>query len=404
VFELRPILSALLRNRTGAVLIGMQIAFTLAVLLNAVFIVADRVQAMTRPTGMDVDNIVTAQVWAVRDDTNIEAMIREDLDALRALSRVEAATASNQIPLSGGGWGDTLFSATSDTDGRISGNGARYQVDHTGLDTLGVTLESGRAFRADEVRWREPNSSGQPPVLIITRELADALFPGEDALGRTVYDDLDQPSTVVGIVQQMHGAWVGWDKLGQVILSPEQPSGPLVRYMVRVTPGAAEAMTAAVEQALVARDPGRVVHRVVPMADYRDSSYSRDRAMAVLLVVVTVLLMLVTVLGIVGLASFSVSQRTRQIGTRRAVGARRMHIMRYFLVENWLITTGGVALGTILGVAFNVWLAHEYAIDRLHPLYVPAGVMTLWSIGLLSVLAPARRAARIPPAIATRTV
>jgi putative ABC transport system permease protein len=405
MLEIRPILSALLRNRTGAILIALQIAFTLAVLLNAAFVVSQRVASITRPTGMDVANIVTAQAWAVGEDTDIENMIALDLDALRAIPGVIAATASNQVPLSGGGWGDTLNSAPEGAENRVSVNSARYQIDETGLDVLGVTLQEGRAFRAEEVRWRAPNSSVQPPSFIVTRATADALFPEGDALGRTVYDGLDRPSTIVGIIETMHGAWVHWDKLGNVTLSPERPSGPLVRYLVRVEAGLADRLTGEVEKALIERDStGRVIRRVVPMLEYKQESYSGDRAMAVLLVIVVCMLTLVTVFGVVGLASFSVSQRTRQIGTRRALGGRRAHIIRYFMVENWLITTAGVIVGSVLGVAFNIWLADQSAIARLHPLYVPIGIVALWAIGLLSVLGPARRAARIQPAIATRTV
>lgn len=405
MFQMRPILSALLRNKTGAILIALQIAFTLAVLINATFIVSGRIAAMTRDTGMDVDNIVTAQAWAISDDADIESMIDEDVAALRQLPGVVAVTASNQVPLSGGGWGDTVFSGPDGEDGRIEGNANRYMVNEDGLQTLGLTLVEGRAFRREEVRWRAPNSSMGVAGVIVTRALAAELFPeAESYVGRPVYDGLDRPMPIIGVVEHMHGAWVHWNRLDRIVLSPEKPSGPLVRYLVRVAPGTAAQMTEAVETALVERDRNRVVRAVRPMSEYRDDSYANDRAMAILLVVVVAMLALITSLGIVGLASFSVAQRTRQIGTRRAVGARRMHIVRYFLVENWMITTGGVMLGTVLAIAINLWLAHSYEIDRLHPVYVPVAILAVWGMGLLSVLGPARRAAQIPPAIATRTV
>ncbi len=405
MLEMRPILSALTRNKTGAILIALQIAFTLAVLINAAFIVSQRVAHISRDTGMDVDHIVTAQSWAVADDADIENMIDLDVAALRELPGVIAVTASNQVPLSGGGWGDTIFNAVDGEEGRVSSNAARYTLNEQALDALGLTLVEGRGFNREEISWRAPNSSASVPSLIVTLPLAKELFPDADSyVGQTVYDDLDQPMTVVGVVEQMHGAWVGWDRLDMVMLSPEKPPGPLVRYLVRVEPGTTDAMLEQVETVLTERDRTRVVRAVEPMSHFRDNSYTRDRAMAILMVVVVAMLTLITSLGIIGLASFSVAQRTRQIGTRRAVGARRMHIVRYFLVENWLITTGGVVFGTILGVAFNIWLAQAYEIDRLNPVYVPVAILAIWAIGLLSVLGPARRASRIQPAIATRTV
>ena len=114
--------------------------------------------------------------------------------------------------------------------------------------------------------------------------------------------------------------------------------------------------------------------------------------------------MAVTALGIVGLASFHVNQRRKQIGTRRAVGARRVDIIRYFMLENWLLTTAGVFLGAILAFAFGQWLSAAYSLPRLEPWYVAAGIVLLWILGQLAVYVPARRAAAIPPALATRTV
>jgi putative ABC transport system permease protein len=116
------------------------------------------------------------------------------------------------------------------------------------------------------------------------------------------------------------------------------------------------------------------------------------------------LMISVTALGIVGLASFLVSVRRKQIGTRRAVGARRIDIIRYFMVENWLLTTGGVVAGTVLAFVFGQWLSSAYSLPRLPPTYVAGGVVLLWILGQLAAFLPARRAAAIPPAIATRTV
>jgi putative ABC transport system permease protein len=126
--------------------------------------------------------------------------------------------------------------------------------------------------------------------------------------------------------------------------------------------------------------------------------------MAVVLSVVVSLLIIITALGIIGLASFSVKTRTKQIGTRRAVGARKIDIVRYFLLENWMITSFGVVAGAIMAAGLNYWLVTAYSLDKLNPLYIPAGILGIWFLGLGSVLGPARRAAAIPPAVATRTV
>jgi putative ABC transport system permease protein len=401
--EFRPILSAMLRNKTGACLVAFQIAVTLAVMVNAVFIVAKRVEKISRDTGMDVANIITVQAWAITVDKDIVEMTREDLRALRAIPGVVAATVSHQVPLSGGGWGDEIKAAPGEDAKGIPG--ARYTVDEQALDALGVKLAAGRGFRADEINFR-PNNSNQPiSTIIITKSMADELFPDDpQAVGKTVYDHLDRPIEVVGVLERMHGAWVSWDKLDNVMLSPEIASGPLVRYIVRVEPGQVDALLPEVEKTLIERDNNRVIRKVQPMREVAARSYERDRAMAVVLITVVVLLIAITSLGIIGLASFSVKTRTKQIGTRRAVGARKLDIVRYFLLENWMITSIGVTAGVVLAVGLNYLLVTRFELDKLSPIYVPMGILGLWFLGLASVLGPARKAAAIAPAVATRTV
>ena len=108
--------------------------------------------------------------------------------------------------------------------------------------------------------------------------------------------------------------------------------------------------------------------------------------------------------GIVGMASLWVNQRRKQIGVRRAIGARQRDILRYFLVENFLVTSFGIAVGLALAVALNQWLVSALEVPRLPLHYLPGGVVALWALGLLAALGPAWRAARIPPAEATRSV
>ena len=115
-------------------------------------------------------------------------------------------------------------------------------------------------------------------------------------------------------------------------------------------------------------------------------------------------LLLVTALGIVGLASFWVQQRTRQIGIRRAVGATRGHILQYFQTENFLLSTAGVVIGMALAFGINLFLMLHYELPRLPAVYFPIGAVLLWVIGQLAVLGPALRAAAVPPVVATRSV
>jgi len=139
-------------------------------------------------------------------------------------------------------------------------------------------------------------------------------------------------------------------------------------------------------------------------AEVRADYFKQDRAMAFLLVGVSLALLVITGLGIVGLASFWVQQRTRQIGIRRALGATRGNILRYFQVENFILATIGIVLGMGLAYAINLWLMHKYAVPRLPGTFLPIGAGLLWLLGQLAVLGPAMRASMIAPATATRSV
>ena len=399
--EIGPIVSALMRNKLGAVLVAAQIAVTMAILCNGAFIAWQRYTLMSRDTGMDVANIFTIDSIAFGANINFEDEARADLAAIQALPGVQAATTINSIPLSGGGWGEGLTTTPDPEAPRTTAN--LFFVDTQGLETLGVSMKDGRDFQEQEMILREPNKTAYPEVAIITQALADEMFPDGPALGQTIYSE-ESPMRVVGILEKMQGSWLGWSGVERVILLPGRMQDSHSTYIVRTQPGQRDALMPRVEEVLAARNDQRVLRRLTALEEFRADSYAGDRTVAVTLMVVMGLLIGVTGLGIVGLASFLVSQRTKQIGTRRALGARRFHVVRYFLVENWLITSVGLSIGLVMTIALNYYLVQAFELPRLDWIYIPMGLALIWTLGIGAALGPARRASRISPAIATRTV
>jgi putative ABC transport system permease protein len=406
--EIRPILSAMLRNKTGAVLVVLQIALTMAVVVNALFIINQRLDKMNRDTGIDVDNIIVFQSWGFGEGYNHEVAVRRDVEFLSSMDGVIGVTPTRSYPVSNGGSAND-FRATVDRfdEDNVelpSVNANTYVWNEQAIDALGLQLAAGRSFYAEEVAYRESRATEFAPVVIITKDLAKRLFGTEDALGMMVYNFFGSPAEVVGLIEHMHGAWVDWDELTSVIISPGLTAGPFTRYLVRTESGRRDELIAAIEAQLPQIDRGRMIRRIEPFSNVVQHAYSADHSMTVLLISTIILLVSITSLGIIGLASFAVRQRTKQIGTRRAIGATRSDIMRYFMLENWLVTTIGVSLGAVLALAFNVWLVDTYALDKLDWVYIPIGVFSLWILGQIAVLMPAIRASSITPAIATRTV
>jgi putative ABC transport system permease protein len=400
--ELRPILSAMLRNKTGAILVGLQIALTLAVVANAVFIIMQRVEKIGRPPGIDSDNLIFVQSYGFGPNYDQRDTIERDLQILRTLPGVVSVSPINGVPMSGGGSATNLGSEP--TREKVTVNVNYYEVDERGVESLGVKLAEGRNFTQSEIQYNpDPASSEFVPFVILNKDAAKAIFGTEHAVGKTVHT-LQYSAVVIGVMENMLGAWVGWDKLTQVMLTPRIPAGPLARYVVRTEPGQRDALISQIEQKLSGSNPHRAVSWVRSHTQIKEKSYRADSRMVAFLSVLIGLMVSVTALGIVGLASFHVNVRRKQIGTRRAVGARRVDIIRYFMLENWLLTTGGVVAGTILAFAFGQWLSSAYSLPRLPASYVIGGVIVLWVLGQLAAFLPARRAAAIPPAIATRTV
>lgn len=401
--EFRPILSAMLRNKTGVVLVGLQIALTLAVVANAVFIIMQRVEKIDRPPGIDSNNLIFVQSYGFGPNYNHRESVRHDLDLLRALPGVVAASSISGTPMSGGGRSEN-FGREPDPL-KITTNANTYDLDENGLEALGVKLLEGRAFNQQEIQYNaNPNNTDSVPSVIVTRDVARAIYGEESALGKTIYDGYSRPAVVVGVIENMLSAWVDFDNPSHVLLQPRISSGPVIRYVIRTEPGRRDALISEVERKLADANLHRAITWVRPHTYYVERSYRADSRMVAFLSVIVALMIAVTALGIVGLASFHVNVRTKQIGTRRAVGARRIDIIRYFMVENWMLTTAGVAAGTVLAFAFGQWLSSAYALPRLEPVYVIGGAALLLILGQLAVFVPARRAAAIPPAIATRTI
>jgi len=400
--EFQPIMRALWRNRTGAILVALQIALALAIVVNSVYIIVQRLEHMGRDPGLNVADTFSVFFAPVGSSFNPEVAMREDIDVLRALPGVIDATRINAIPLSGSGSSTMYYTEPGEKGREAPGN--YYEVDEHGVNTLGVRVVEGRNFDASVVARLPDNSSAFVPELILTQTMAKELFPEGSALNKTVYDGLGQPARVGGVLERMHGSWVGWDKLDNVVLHPVLTSERFASYLVRARPGQRDALMRLAEDKLAAVDNGRIILEVESVEELAAKSYADDRAMTVYLSVVVALLLAISALGIFGLAAFNVSTRTKQIGTRRAIGARRLDIVRYFMVENWVITTTGVLAGCVLALVLGYWLSTMFELPRLKLYYLVAGVAVLWVVGLAAALWPARRAARVSPAVATRTV
>ena len=404
--DIRPILSTLRRHKTAAALIVLEIALTCAIVCNALFLIGQRIEKINQPSGIAETELIEVRLGGIGPQVNAVARTREDLAALHALPGVKSAVTLNQIPFRNSSW-NTSLGLVPDQE-RPTLSSSQYFAREGALDTLGVELIAGRDFQPDEYRDLEEVKNDEVAAdkgsaVVVTKAIADKMFPGGDALGKTIYSG-SMPLRIIGIVKVLARPTARDGDTQFSIVLPLRTTYDEGFYLVRVTdPTRRDEVLKSAVAALERVDASRLVHGKYTYEEQRNKYFANDRAMVGLLITVCVALLVVTALGIVGLASFWVQQRTKQIGIRRALGATRSQILRYFQTENFLLATVGIVLGMLIAYTINLWLMNNYELPRMPISYLPIGAVLLWLLGQIAVFGPARRAAAVPPAVATRS-
>jgi putative ABC transport system permease protein len=403
--EILPILSALRRNKVGAILVALQIALTLAVVSNALSIIRHHMSNMARPSGMDEANIFTLQNHWVGEPANVRASIDADMAALRSMPGVVDAQATNAFPLLGGGWGWGIRLKPDQTNGGAAQTTLYFQDAH-GLDAMGLKLVEGRWFSAAEIGEWDMNDLKGSPSAVLTRALAKKLFPKASAVGQVIYVFDNAPVQVLGIVERAQTPWpatgFGAAFAEYSTFLPFQFVNNGLSYVVRTRPGQLAAVMRATPARLSRITRQRVVDQLLSFSETRTRAYQIQKSESWVLETVVGLMLAITAFGTVGLTMYWVGQRRRQIGMRRALGARRADILRYFHTENLLIAGAGVVLGVAGGLGANLWMATHLGTERMSPMYIGIGAVVVLVLSQLAVLGPAYRAASISPSLATR--
>lgn len=409
--DILPILSTLRRHKLTAWLLILEIALTCAIVCNAVFLIGQRLQRMDMPSGVAEHELLQIQVADVVTPANPYARLAEDMAALQQVPGVISVASSNQVPFG---------SASSNGNIRLDPaqpqrtlNATTYFGENL-VKTLGTRLVSGRDLQPDDFVDVEAalkalgtgNAKDLPHVTLITQTLAERLWPGQNPLGRLIYLTPTVGLRVVGVLDSLArpNAYDSGKAQYTMVVPIRMGANKDQSYLIRTHPEDRVQVLATALAALKKVDPQRVVTTKRSFDEVRRKFFQDDRAMAGMLVGVIVALLVVTALGIVGLASFWVAQRRRTIGVRRALGATRANILHYFQTENFLLASIGIVLGMVMAYAINLFLMRHYELPRLPAVYFPVGATTLWLIGQLAVLGPALRAANVPPVVATRSV
>ena len=392
--HLGPLFRSMTRNKMRVALLAIEIAVTVAVVLNCSAMILEQLETLQRETGIVEDELigVITRPWgaAYQELDFRQSVAREDLEALRALHGVRSATAISTFPLQGGGNSSLAGPLGAPQEERV--RTPVYTADPNVLETLGLEIVEGRGFEETDL----PTEPGPYSAnVVVTRDLADAMFPDGNAIGKSIDTGGGEqyPDIIVGIVDHMFTPYGGGPMETRITFFPGLPgSTQSSLYLVRVEPGAQDQVFANLDQAFLGVEPNRAI-TLRTMADIKAGGFLQNVFMVNVFTGIVVLLLFITALGIFGITAYSVAQRTKQIGTRRALGAPRQAILHQFLAESTLTTLLGLALGLI----------GAYGL-KLDPMLVLVGSLLLWALGMLATWVPARRAAKLSPALATRTV
>lgn len=409
---IRPILFTLRRHKLTCCLLILQIAFTCAIVCNTIFLISQRLSRMNMPSGIAERELVYVQMAYIGSRPDANARGAEDVAALQSIAGVKSATLISELPFD---YGSNNMDVRADSAQRMPTLSATQYFGDRAIQTLGVQITEGRDLRPEEYMnlsevfalLANKQYSKLPSTTLVTRAMADRLWPGQDPLGKQFYVGQGLPFTVVGVMANLVrpgrdrvAAGAQYSTVWPVRMALDQGAS----FLIRCAPQDRDRVLRAAVDKLKALDPNRIVLDKGTMEQHRRDFFQNDRAMAGILVGVCIALLVVTALGIVGLASFWVAQRNRSIGVRRALGATRGNILHYFQTENFLLTTMGIALGMVLAYGINLFLIVHYELPRLPAMYFPVGAILLWAIGQAAVLGPALRAAAVPPVVATRSV
>ena len=322
-----------------------------------------------------------------------------------------SAAFTNQFPLSQSGM-NTSVAADRKQDSATADAAMYYSPDSL-VQAWQLKLVEGREFRPEDVLEsdNDANSDAFPSSALITQSLAAKLWPNATRyVGKTFYNGTGNDANalqVVGVVERLQtiSGQVGDKGEFSLILPMRLANGFGTTYAIRAEPGQRDRVTREAESALrkINGPASPVILNSETFEKSRKDRYRADAALSWMLITVSALLLLITASGIVGMASLWVIQRRKQIGVRRALGARKIDILRYFVTENVMITSLGIAGGVLLAVGLNQVLVAQLGLTRLPLAYLVSGAAVFWALGVAAVYGPAWRAASISPATATRS-
>jgi putative ABC transport system permease protein len=384
------------RSRSRSILITAEVALSLVLLIGAGLMVRSFSNLLRVDPGFSTERLLVFDLGHSSPDEARQARFYDDvLQRVGALAGVESVGAVSRLPLSGG---------NSARSFNIPGRETEYNADvrvanPDYLRTMGIPLLKGRSFTAHD-------SQGSVPVVIVNEALAQTVFPGEDPIGRylTNYGPRDETLQIVGIIGNVRHLSLDTVPRPELYQPLGQATWPRMFFAVRTTAPNPLTLIPAVQTAVANVDKNVALGNVRTMEDLVARSVAQRKFTVLLLAIFAGIAVALAAIGLYGVMSYVVTQRTREIGIRMALGAQRRDVLKLVVRQGMMLTVIGVVIGLAASLGLTRLIANLlYGIAATDALTFAALSLLLLGVALLACWLPARRASGVDPMVALRT-
>ncbi len=384
----------------GRALVVVQVALSLLLLVGAGLFVRTLVNLQNVPSGFDQENVLLFETDVTTTGLEDERLggLLDDVEERVAAEPGVRAVAFAFVVFNQGQWTSSVF---VDDPAPSEAQGTEVRQNVVGDDffsALGVSLLAGRGFGPQD-------TTGSPRVAVVSEAMARRFFPNGSALGRrfaTGSPESDESAEIVGIVRDARYGSLTEQMRPMIFYSHAQRPQPLGSLVVRFS-GEPEQVVPRIRQAIKEVDRNLPVDGVVSLTDHIDRSLVRQKLVARLASFFGLLALTLACVGLYGVLSYAIARRTREIGVRMALGARRGDVLRLVVREASTLVLVGVAIG--LAASLAVTRAASSLLFELQPndpLTIALATSLLVAVALVACLLPARRATKIDPMLALR--
>ncbi len=391
------------RERMRKVLLVAEVALALVLLAGAGLMLRTVSQLTRVDPGFNAERLLTTQFTLPANTYNEEtrrAFYRECLGRVEAVPGVISAALTLSLPIDGSNWNSVFIAIDKPVPPRAElPSSAFTPVSANYFEAMGIRLLEGRAFS-------EADGADAPRVTVINETLARRLWPGENPIGKQIKQGWPENKTpvreVVGVVSDVKLNGVDHETPLQAYLPLAQETAGSLALVARTT-GNPLALASTIEQAIRSVDKDLPVYGTSSMDQLMGSAIAQQQLTMVLLAGFALLALVLAAVGIYGVMSYSVSQRTHEIGIRMALGAQSSDVLRMVVKQGLMLTTAGVGLGLVAAFFLTRLMASLlYGVSATDPLTFALISLLLTGVALGACFVPARRATKVDPMIALR--